>query len=335
MKKNYVVNLLILTFIALSLKGQDVHFSSINANDMYLNPARTAFTNTDFKVATAFRNQWQTVSTNGYNTTLLTAEARLLSSKKYRHSLGIGLGFVSDVAGTLNFGQRQIFVNLSYNKQIEKRNNHFISIGVQLSNNYWSYDPTNADFGQQQSDWEGILLSNLSYNDVSLGLHWQIEPADFQAVSAGIAVFHLTQPGLSFMDELNIGELYLKPRYCGYVNYLFPTTDASKVQLSAMTNIQNDNYEIVAGGEYIIDLSNTIFDQNDIGAGLYYRSSDAIILTLKYQYNDLNVGLAYDVNISGLSQVSNTYGGLEIYLAYGFNRFSYNKKIKTIPCPTF
>ena len=102
-----------------------------------------------------------------------------------------------------------------------------------------------------------------------------------------------------------------------------------------MTNIQNDNYEILLGGEYIIDLSNTIFDQNDIGAGLYYRSSDAIILTLKYQYNDLNVGLAYDVNISGLSQVSNTYGGLEIYLAYGFNRFSYNKKIKTIPCPTF
>ena len=113
MNKTYVVNLLIITFFALSLQGQDVHFSSINANDMYLNPAKTAFTSTDFKVATAYRNQWQTVSTNGYNTTLFTVEARLLSSKKYRHSLGLGLGFVSDVAGTLNFGQRQMFVNLS------------------------------------------------------------------------------------------------------------------------------------------------------------------------------------------------------------------------------
>lgn len=335
MNKIYVVSLLIFTLIALSIQGQDVHFSSINANDMYLNPAKTAFNNTDFKVATAYRNQWQTVSTNGYNTTLFTAEARVLSSKKYRHSLGLGVGFVSDVAGTLNFGQRQMFVNLSYNKQIEKRNNHFVSIGVQLSNNYWSYDPTNADFGQQQSDWEGILLSNLSYNDIALGLHWQIEPADLQAVSAGIAVFHLTQPGLTFMDELNIGDLRLKPRYYGYANYYFPTSDVSKIQISASASAQNDNYEILLGGEYLIDMSNTIFDQNNIGAGVYYRSNDAIILTLKYQYNNINVGLAYDVNISGLAQVSNTYGGLEIYLTYGFNRFSYNKKIRTIPCPTF
>ena len=261
MNKTYVASLLMFTLIALSLQGQDVHFSSINANDMYLNPAKTAFTSTDFKVATAYRNQRQTVSTNGHNTTLFTAEARLLSSKKYRHSLGLGLGFVSDVAGTLNFGQRQMFVNLSYNKQIEKRNNHFISIGVQLSNTYWSYDMTNADFGPQQSDWEGILLSDLSYNDVSLGIHWQIEPVDFQAISAGFAVFHLTQPGLTFMDELNIGQLRLKPRYYGYVNYLFPTSDASKIQLSASTSIQNDNYEILIGGDYIIDMSNTIFDQ--------------------------------------------------------------------------
>ena len=139
----------------------------------------------------------------------------------------------------------------------------------------------------------------------------------------------------TFMDELNIGDLRLKPRYYGYANYLFSTSEVSKVQLSASTSVQNDNYEILLGGEYIIDLSNTIFDQNNIGAGIYYRSNDAIILALKYQYNNINVGLAYDVNISGLSQVSNTYGGLEIYLSYGFNRFSYNKKIRTIPCPTF
>ena len=335
MNKIYVLNLLIITFFALSLQGQDVHFSSINANDMYFNPAKTAFTDTDFKVATAYRNQWQTVSTNGYNTTLFTAEGRILSSKKYRHSFGIGLGFLSDVAGTLNFGQRQMFVNLSYNKQIEKRNNHFISIGVQLANNYWSYDATNADFGQSQSDWEGILLSNLSYNDISLGVHWQIEPSDMQTLAAGIAVFHLTQPGLSFIDELNLNEIKLRPRYYGYVNYLFPASVASNVNLSARLSTQNDNYEIIAGGDYLIDMSNTIFDQNNIGAGLYIRSLDAIILTLKYQFNSLNVGLAYDINISGLSQVSNTYGGLEIYLSYGFNKFSYNKKIRTIPCPTF
>lgn len=335
MNKIYVVCFILFNIFALSIRGQDVHFSSINANDMYNNPAKTAFFETDFKFATIYRNQWQTVSTNGYNTSLFTAETQLFKSKRYRHSFGLGVGFMRDVAGTLNFGQRQILMSLSYNKQLSKRNNHFISLGLQLSNNYWSYDATHADFGQEQSDWEGLYLSNLSYNDMSAGIHWQIEPTDMQTLSAGAAIFHINTPSLSFLNEDNIYQIELKSRYLAYINYLFPTSDATSIKLHTQTNLQNDNYEVLAGGEYIIDVSNTIFSQNNIGAGLYYRSNDAIILALRYQYNSLNVGLSYDINISGLSQVSNTYGGLEIYITYGFNKYSYNKKIKTIPCPTF
>lgn len=335
MKKIYVVCLLIFNSIALLTNGQDIHFSSLNANDMYLNPAKTAFFSTDFKVATTYRNQWQTVSTNGYNTSLFTAEARLLSSKRYRQSLGVGVGFMRDAAGSLNFGQRQMFVNLSYNKQIQKRNNHFISLGLQLANTYWSYDATNADFGQNPADWEGILLSNTSYNDVSLGLHWQIEPTDMQTLSAGLALFHLNKPYISFMEDLDSEDLRLHERYFAYLNYLFPTTDVSQLHLQANFTKQNDNYEIIVGGEYLLDIATTIFDKNTIGLGLYYRSNDAIIVGLKYQYNTFDFGISYDINVSGLSQVSNTYGGLELHLSYGFNKYSYNKKIKTIPCPTF
>ena len=240
-----------------------------------------------------------------------------------------------DAAGSLNFGQRQMFVNLSYNKQIQKHNNHFISLGLQLANTYWSYDATNADFGQNPADWEGILLSNTSYNDVSLGLHWQIEPTDMQTLSAGLALFHLNKPYISFMEDLNLEDLRLHERYFAYLNYLFPTTDVSQLHLQANFTTQNDNYEIIVGGEYLLDIATTIFDKNTIGIGAYYRSNDAIIVGLKYQYNTFDFGISYDINVSGLAQVSNTYGGLELFLSYGFNKYSYNKKIKTIPCPTF
>lgn len=335
MNKLYVVCFLLFTTTALLTKGQDVHFSSVNANDMYMNPAKTAFFSTDFKLSTIYRNQWQTVSTNGYSTCLFTAEARVLKSKRFRHSFGIGVGFLKDIAGALNFGQRQIFASLSYNKQIQKHNNHYLSIGLQLNNAYWSYDATNADFGQSPSDWEGLYLSNLSYNDLSLGLHWQIEPQDMQTLSAGAAIFHINTPSLSFLDEYALNDLRLKPRYYTYVNYIFSTTEQTSLQLTANLSQQHDNYEFIIGGLCNIDIAPTIFDQNNIGAGLYYRSNDAIIVALKYQYNNLNFSLSYDINISGLSQVSNTYGGLELCLTYGFNRFSYNKKITTIQCPTF
>lgn len=335
MNKIYVVFFLLFTIIALPTKGQDIHFSSINANDMYLNPAKTAFFSTDFKISATYRNQWQTVSTNGYNTCLLTAETRLFKSKQYKHSFGLGVGLMKDIAGSLNFGQRQMLINLSYNKQLQKRNNHILSIGVQFANTYWSYDATYADFGQDPSNWEGILLSTLSYNDLSAGIHWQIEPTDMQNLSAGVAIFHINRPYLSFMSELELEDSRLNPRYYTYLNYLFPTNDIGTLQLHTSTNIQNDNYEVIIGGEYLIDISNTIFDQNNLGIGTYYRSNDAIIVSLRYQYNTINFALSYDINISGLSQVSNTYGGLELHLSYGFNKFSYNKKIKTIPCPTF
>lgn len=335
MNRNYVLCLVLFTLIALSTKGQDIHFSSIKANDMYFNPAKTAFFATDFQIATTYRNQWQSVSTNGYNTSLFTAEARLFKSKRYKHSFGIGVGFMRDVAGTLNFGQRQLFMSLSYNKQISKHNNQFISLGFQFANTYWSYDATDADFGQEQADWEGLYLSNLSHKDLSLGVHWQIEPADLQTLTAGIASFHLNTPMLSFLSQDNFYQIKLQPRHLAYINYQFPTTELTTLQLHSHANFQNDNYEIIIGGECTVDMSRTIFDQNNIGAGLYYRSNDALILVLTYQFNSLKAGISYDVNISGLSQVSHTYGGLELYISYGLNKYSYNKKIKTIPCPTF
>ena len=63
----------ILSFSSTFSFGQDVHFSSFDANPMLLNPANTAFGSNLFRAGTIYRNQWSTVS-QGYNSYLLTAE---------------------------------------------------------------------------------------------------------------------------------------------------------------------------------------------------------------------------------------------------------------------
>ena len=98
---------------------------------------------------------------------------------------------------------------------------------------------------------------------------------------------------------------------------------------------QNDNTEILAGGEFIYDLSMTMFDNEYIATGLFFRTFDALVLTLRYRRSALDVGLSYDVNISSLSKVSHTYGALELWASYELDTFKHKKQIKTIPCPTF
>lgn len=299
---------------------------------MFLNPAKTTFFSSDFKVGAAYRNQWQTVSVSGYNTYLLTAEAKLYQSRRYRQSLGIGIGFARDVAGSLQFGQRNIFASLAYNKQIKKSNNQFIAAGIQIGNTNWSYDISNADFGQSESDKEGILLSRFSVFDLSAGLHWQMDIKEESNIAAGIALFHMNEPALSFYDN---SEVRLKKRFTSYLSWMMPTSENTRLKLLVLSSFQNDNYEITGGADMVYSLSRTMVDTEAVGLGLYFRSNDAIILSPYYQYNSFTAGLSYDINISGLSAATKTYGALELWLSYGFNISGYRKQIKSIPCPTF
>ena len=76
---------------------------------------------------------------------LISAEAKLFSSSRYKQSFGLGCGFLKDAAGALGFGQRQLFLSMAYNKMLSKRNNHFIALGINMQNTSWSYDVAKAD----------------------------------------------------------------------------------------------------------------------------------------------------------------------------------------------
>ncbi len=331
-KQRIIIPIFLFLLTCTKIFGQDVHFSSIMASDMYLNPAKTAFTQSDIKLGTAYRNQWQTVSGRGYNTALITAEARALSSRRYRQSLGLGIGLAHDVAGSLKFGQRQLFASLSYNKQLSKRYEHFIAVGVSAGKSDWGFDLTHADFGSGTSVQEGIMLNETSAFDLGVGLHWQLSPSDENTVSAGFSLKHLNAPSYSFYEN---DDIRLAKRYTAYATYFFATTEQTYLNLIAQTSFQNDNYEVVLGGEYIYNFAMTVLDNEHLGVGLFYRTLDALIFSLRYSYNSLSVGLSYDINLSSLSKVSKTYGAIELWASYGLNIGNYKRQTKTIPCPTF
>jgi Bacteroidetes-specific putative membrane protein len=315
--------LLIIPFIC---KGQDVHFSVFDANPMNQNPALTAFSDNTVRFGAQYRNQWSTVS-NGYNTFLLSAEACPYHSYIRREGVGLGVIFIGDAAGTLNYGSQNIGLNLSYFKCIDPMNENYISFGFQGATTSWGFDITKAIFGRDEStSYEGILLKDVRTFDFSIGVAQQFILGKENTFAYGASIFHINQPRMSFYED---DDVYLPIKYRVYAQYDIDLGQ-SRLKPTIFFEKQDKYYECDLGAEYAINLQDNI-----VSLGGYYRVFDAFFVVAKYRFSSFCACLAYDINLSRLTPASKTYGGVELSLLWGFSSLSVSHPKTSIPCPSF
>ncbi|MDD4529335.1 MAG: PorP/SprF family type IX secretion system membrane protein [Bacteroidales bacterium] len=323
--------ILVLIFGPIISFGQDIHFSTFNANPMILNPANTAFGSSMFRVGTIYRNQWSTVS-NGYNSYLLSFEVMPYKNRVRRDGIGLGINFMADVAGSLNYGQQNIGLSLSYFKALDINRDHYISFGFIGNTSSWGYNLSNSIFGRYPQDNEGILLNNIRTYDFGLGAHWQINANGTHYLQAGTSLLHLNQPNLSYYEN---SDIFLPIKFNLYVSDLIIINFDHSITPSLFFQKQRKYNEFVFGLDYNINVSQTSINQQILSIGTYYRTLDAIIVMAKYKKNDIGFGISYDINISRLTPASKSYGAVEIWLLYSFNPYGYKRSKTSIPCPTF
>lgn len=311
--------------------GQDVHFSTFDANPMLLNPAHTAFGSNLFRAGTIYRNQWSTVS-QGYNSYLLTAEVLPYSNRIRKEGIGVGVSFMADVAGSLRYGQQSIGISASYFKAIDVNKEHYISFGITGNTSSWGYDLANSIFGRYPEDREGILLNTIRTYDFGLGTHWQMKANDKHNLQAGAALFHINQPQLSYYED---SDIILPMRFNAYFSDLIMIKYDNFIKPTIFFQTQKEFIELVIGGDYCINIAETTLDYKIISIGAYYRAADALIVMGKYRYNNLNIGISYDINLSKLTPASKSYGAVELWLLYSFNSTGYKRTKTSIPCPAF
>ncbi|MDR1725566.1 MAG: PorP/SprF family type IX secretion system membrane protein [Bacteroidales bacterium] len=321
---------LIFCIYTFNVQAQDVRFSSLEANPLFLNPALTGFFAEQFRCGTVYRNQWSSVS-KGYNTFLLTAESHLYQSKNGT-GLSFGLEFISDVAGSLSYGSRNVGLSVAFYKSFGQQNKHVFSFAVKGNRQSYSYDVTNADFGASPSDLENIPLNSFYFYDVSAGFHWQTAFDNGQIISSGLSLSHINKPAFSYFATNN-SNIPLKTNF--YATYFFESSSTYAFKPIIIAEFQNTNLEVVAGSEIILDLNPMLYEEKSFAAGLYYRVLDALILTGVFTYNNLNIGISYDINLSMLTPVSKSYGAVEIWLNYAFNINKRARRLSKIPCPVF
>ncbi|MFC1733283.1 PorP/SprF family type IX secretion system membrane protein [candidate division KSB1 bacterium] len=343
MTRKHITIILIMVIIQLPLiqesSGQDIHFSQFNNAPLNLNPANTGFFLGTSRVVLNHRNQWSSV-TIPYSTFSAGIDMQVFKRKFFQDIFGAGIVINRDKAGDSEFGTTQANLSFSYIKALNRKNNHFVSVGVQTgiaqrSINYSQlvfdnqyngdlYDP-NLYHGEQFS------RDNFWFADISAGMHWYYQAENRLNFNAGIGGFHLNTPKQSLFND---GDVNLDSKLIIYGNSQSELSNKMDLLPGFMLAFQGPYTEIIYGTQIKFILDKNKYYYSAINAGIYIRHNDAVIALLGLDYRKFSIGLSYDVNISGLKAASNYMGGFEISAIYIFNK-SKNQKIKEVPCPIF
>jgi type IX secretion system PorP/SprF family membrane protein len=330
----------ILLFIVITLSllqteclfAQDPHYSQYNEMSVYINPALCGVAY-DVRAVLNYRSQWQSVSTP-YKTYGATAEFAIKHQKTRKAYLTTGLIAYQDVAGSGNLSQLHIggifgvVVNTGKNSKLSfAATGSFDQLRVssgkfQWENQYngYQYDPSIAG--------ESLPTNQVSYADFGAGVNFHfskseryISSNDGHRFDIGFSVYHLNTPLIGFYGE---GEAqYMKYTQHASFTIALPNIKANIIP-SYILVFQGPSIEVNAGIMFRYILSDAakqsgLIKPMAISVGGYYRSKDAFIPQLLFEYDKYAVGVSYDLNMSPLTSYSNLQGGLEIILRYSWN----------------
>ena len=312
--------------------SQDIHLSQFNALPVMLNPATTGFISGDARIATAVRNQWATVG-QGYNSLLFSTEWLPVTNRHHRNGWGFGLLVQRDFAGALQYGQTNWLLSTSFFHSFDYRYSHFLSVGIQMGKGQRGFDPSGAVFGNDRrlGLTEDFPMLNVAYFDFSSGIYWEWHPDKTQTFSAGLSVFHLQEPSLSFFDK----DAVLPRKWVAYGSALLKIGVQNGVRPALLYRQQQKYREFLWGADWLWYLEDSPFATLTLITGLYHRWGDAVIVLLKLQYREWLFGLGYDVNLSPLSRVSHGYGALEFTASYTVGQNKRKFISNEVPCPLF
>ena len=113
---------LVFLMVVQCANAQDLHFSLPFRTPLLLNPALTGGSSGNYRIVTAYKNQWSTIATP-FQTIYASYDMRLLHENAGDNHLGLGLSFYRDKAGKTNMGLSQLNLSLAY--EIKMRDEHF------------------------------------------------------------------------------------------------------------------------------------------------------------------------------------------------------------------
>jgi type IX secretion system PorP/SprF family membrane protein len=329
------------------LGAQDIHFSQFYASPLTLNPALTGVMNCNTRITANYRSQWASVlASNAFRTYSVSYDQKIPVGRS--DYFGIGGLFWSDVAGQTNFGTTTGKLSLSYAKKMGgyRKKSHYLVVGANGGVSQRGADFVEATWGSQ---WDGsgqnpgidpgesFTNNNFLFADVSAGLLWFSVLSEQTSFYIGGAYAHLNRANQSFDDD-EFEELYSK--FTGHAGGQFMLAPKMGINPGVVVFSQGPSFQTNLGTNLRFLLGNSRRSNQAVQFGAWYRlannsvgdlSSDALILTGRFDYENFSIGFSYDINASDLTVASNGNGAFEFSLVY----LICGPEARNVYCPRF
>lgn len=329
-----------------ALTAQDSHFTQFYGSPLTLNPALTGAFEGRYRVGTVYRDQWRKVLDYPMRTFSLGGDLRLRPpfKKIKRDAVGLGLLFVNDRVGVVEFNTTQIAVSLAYHKALGTDETQFLTLGFQggLTQRTINYDALR--FQDEFDGFAGFNLgtgeifppNNFSYGDYSTGINYTARFGRTGALFLGLALHHFNQPRIVFGPEVATGQdqLFTKSSLQAAANLPIPRSRVSIHPRFLLAN-QGPYMQLNMG-------SNVRFALGQYGGSAFQLGGwmrpvrnldgigvDALVALAGIEMNNILVGLSYDINVRALN-ARQRQGAFEISVMY---LGSYDNE--EIICPKF
>lgn len=307
-----------------NLEAQDPQFSQFYANPLYLNPA-FAGTNGCGRLNLNFRDQWPAIQG-----TYVTYSA---SFDQHLNGFGgMGILVTSDNAAQGTIVTNRVGWTYAYQKPIKRDLAFSAAIEVDIeqkslnSATFQMGDRINPKTGYNKNlPGEDIPNITKTYPDFSAGA--LLYGNNYQI---GFSAHHLLQPNQSLMN----GESLLPTKFTGHAGLIIPFPLQNKKPKYARVESYISPQVIYQQQKDFKELNLGFYLKKGVlTGGFWYRTRDAIILSIGIQKNNLRFGYSYDVTLSKLG--ASTLGSHEVAMGYRFKCAKKISRVKFLPCPGF
>lgn len=288
-------------------EAQDPHYTQFYSAPFTVNPAYAGVFEGDFRVLTNYRSQWNKTGAP-YITSTVSLDGKIGKQELVnQHPLNAGVQFMTEKSMLGAF--RSFFASgvLSYHLPLDE--DGYQSIGAGLTGSYGrkkldysslSFDAqyTGSGFDINLPSGEPGLQDLRSFISVGAGLLYQYRnPDNGSFFDLGVSAFHLNKPRQTFAQD----PMQTIPiRVSAQASFQTYISETAFIHLKALYQHQATVSYLLGG----FTLSR-IFgedEQNMIGAGIWYRSKDAVSPHLLLEFKRLQVGFSYDISMSSINK---------------------------------
>ncbi|WP_276134124.1 PorP/SprF family type IX secretion system membrane protein [Polluticoccus soli] len=318
--KKYIV-VAVLSLSGVKALAQDIHFSQFYETSILRNPALTGIFSGDYKAGVNYRQQWSNISVP-FTTVMATAESRILVNRDVGDYLSYGVAASYDKAGSINFKSTQIYPAINFNKAIEDDHNSYLSVGFTAGYIQRSVDLTRATYASQysgtayipgSSSGENVSSTVIRNYDLGSGLSFNSTtgPNNSLIYYVGVAGYHITKPKHTFNGSDKL--VRLNTKWTANMGFSWAINDeyglTGHLNYVRQLPYQETMFGALVNWKSVFRYTGKPFVAY---AGLFVRTGDAIIPTLKVDYDRYYFVASYDINTSGLRPASEGAGGMEL-----------------------